>query len=426
MKFKLLTLSLALTLLISISTLYGALKPRWTPPKPVSVTVSANDYRDCITVKFIQGSDIRMRNDNLTSLNGYDLKPFEDVISRFRVLSITRLFSRPERMLDDERESGQLKSGKELADLNNYYRVIIDKSENPKLFIEALLRLTIVETAYAVPVPSVAEDIAPETADFTDLQGHLYDAPDGINAPAAWECEGGRGEGVKIIDIEGGWTFDHEDFKEPFFVEMDNPLWVNHGDAVIGIMIGGHNGYGIDGICPEAESGGYSMTGIYPDDGWPNLADVINETAAALDAGDIFLIELHCQFNIYMSPMETWQENFDAIETASANGIICCEAGGNGNSDLDAEVYEGRYDPENRHSGAILVGAGNPPSGNFGEDRSRCDFQIMVSVLTCKDGGERSKPLDMVIFFIQIMISASGTQDILVVHQVLHPSLLDQ
>ena len=374
MNVKLLSLCLILTLLTAISTGYCALRPRWTPPKPVSVSVTDNDFRDCITVKFVEGSGVRMRDETLTSLNGYNLKPFYAVISRFKVISISRLFSRPEQVLNDERERGQRRSGKELADLNNYYRIIIDKAEAPEPFIEALLSLIIVETAYAVPIPTVAEDIDPETPDYTEGQGYLYEAPEGINAPAAWEFEGGRGEGVKIIDIEGGWTFDHEDFREPFFVEMDNPLWVNHGDAVIGVMISGHNGYGMDGICPEAEIGGYSMTGCYPDNGWPNVADIINETAAALDEGDIYLIELHCQFNIYMSPMETWQENFDAIETASANGIICCEAGGNGNSNLDAEVYEGRYDPENRHSGAILVGAGNPPSGNFGEDRSRCEF----------------------------------------------------
>ena len=355
---------------------YSALKPRWIPLKPVSTTVDSSVYKDCITVKFIENSRVRLRNSELISESGYSLDKFQRIVSSFKILSIERLFSRPEIELEKEKLRGQERSGKELADLNNYYRLILSKKENSSEFINSLNALDIIEIAYAEPVVELPEDIEPETDDFTELQGYLYDAPEGINAPAAWEHEGGRGEDVKIIDIEGGWNFDHEDFKEPFYSNLDDvdPLWENHGDAVIGIMIGQHNGYGIDGICPEAEIGGHSMVYLYPDDGFPNVAEAINATAAELDEGDIYLIELHAQFDRFMSPMETWQANYDVIETSTANGVICAEAGGNGNSDLDAEVYEGRFDPENRHSGAILVGAGNPPEGNWGVDRSRASF----------------------------------------------------
>lgn len=364
-----------LLLTICISSANSTLIPRWTPPKPTNVSYidPAHFNRDCITIKFVQDSRIRLRKNGLVSLNGWNLSQFEDVISQSKVLSIQRLFSRPEETLDRERQRGQDRSGKELADLNLYYRVILDSVQVPERFIEELLKLSIIEVAHANPIPFPAEDIDPETDDFTDGQGYLYDAPEGIDAPAAWEIEGGMGEGIKIIDIEGAWTFDHEDLKEEFFIEGgEEGMFVSHGDAVIGIMIGQHNDYGIDGICPDAEIGGRS---VYPlGNEWPNVSDAINEVADQLDEGDLYLIELHNAFGGRMSPMETWQENFDAIETTSANGLICMEAGGNGNSDLDAEMYEGRFDPENRHSGAILVGAGAPPSGNYGPDRSRLDF----------------------------------------------------
>ena len=104
-----------------------------------------------------------------------------------------------------ERERGQALSGRELADLNNYYRIVLDSAENPGTFIDALNGLDIVEIAFPVPKCYPPEDIAPETPDFTDRQGYLYEAPEGVDAPAAWEHEGGRGATVKIIDIEGGW-----------------------------------------------------------------------------------------------------------------------------------------------------------------------------------------------------------------------------
>ncbi|MBT3231549.1 MAG: S8 family serine peptidase [Calditrichaeota bacterium] len=358
-------------ILIAVSlNAFAALKPRWTPPKPKHTTIGSTDQRECITVKFIEGSQVRLRDGHLISLIGTDLTDFKSIIARSKVKNISRLFTRPEHLLEAERQSGQERSGKQLADLNLYYRIIIDPTEPAEEFIDALNSLNIIEGAHANPSPVPAEDIPPDTPEYHDEQGYLYEAPEGVNAPAVWEIEGGRGEDIKIIDIEGGWHFGHEDLKEEFFLELEQENWADHGDAVIGIMVGQHNEYGINGICPEAQIGGYSIVTV-----WPNVANAFNETAAALDEGDVFLIELHNTFGGRLSPMETWQENFDAIETASANGVICVEAAGNGNSNLDDDGrYEGRFDPENRHSGAILVGAGAPPSGNFGPDRCRLDF----------------------------------------------------
>ncbi len=363
-----------LMILSSLSPAYAGLKPRWTPSKPVHTEIGANDYARCITVKFVEGSQVRLRADKLVSLTGYNLDEFYTIIHQTQIGKLTRLFSRPEASLESEKLEGQKLSGKQLADLNNYYRIILDEKQDAEAFIDALNGLDIVEIAFPVPKPSVAEDIPPDTPDFSQRQGYLYEAPGGIDAPAAWQIEGGTGANVKIIDIEGAWHFDHEDFKEAFYADIEEDYWPDHGDAVIGIMIAQHNGYGIDGICPDAEIGGQTIGDVYPDNGWPNVADIINTVVDLLDPGDLYLIELHAEFSGDLSPMETWQDNFDAIETASANGIICMEAAGNGSSNLDANQYDGRFDPDNRHSGAILVGAGAPPSGNYGPDRSRLDF----------------------------------------------------
>jgi len=354
-----------------LSSVKAALKPRWIPSKPEKVTYidPVHFNRDCITIKFVEGSRVRLRDGKLVSLNGYDLSRFHKILSEYRIRSLVQQFSRSEQTLDSERETGIKRSGKSLADLNNYYRVILDSTEAPETFIKSLLNIKIIENAHANPIATLPEDIPPETPDFTDQQGYLYEAPGGIDAAEAWKYQGGTGENVKIIDIERGWTFDHEDLKEPFF-ENGNIGGSPHGDAVVGIMSSQHNGYGTDGICPDAEIGGYTVSGGE----YQNVANDINNTAAELDEGDLFLIELHNEYRGVLSPMETWQVIFDAIEQVTANGIICLEAGGNGGANLDGERYGGRFDPDNRHSGAILVGAGVPPVGDWGPDRCRCDF----------------------------------------------------
>ena len=168
-------------LIFPLYATHAGLKARWTPPKPEHAYVGPNDFRECVTVKFIEGSVVRLRNDKLVSLAGEDLSEFHAAIQQFKIRSLERLFPRAENLLEAERRLGQERSGKELADLNNYYRVILDPRANTEAFIDALNALPVIETAYAVPRPFVAEDIPPETPDLSDGQGYLYEAPGGCS-----------------------------------------------------------------------------------------------------------------------------------------------------------------------------------------------------------------------------------------------------
>ena len=124
------------------------------------------------------------------------------------------------------------------------------------------------------------------------------------------------------------------------------------------------NGYGVTGISHAAEIG---VVGVGSN--FPNAADVYNLATAALDPGDIFLIEMHMPGPRYQGqgqfgylPMEWNQANFDAIQHATAQGVIVVEAAGNGSQNLDDPLYEGRFDRNVRDSGAIMAGAGKPYS----------------------------------------------------------------
>src|SRR3546814_1776606 len=103
---------------------------------------------------------------------------------------------------------------------------------------------------------SLEADAPPVTANFTARQGYLNAAPGGIDALYAATVPGGRGAGIGIIDIEGAWRFAHEDLHQnQGGVVGGTPTtdigWRNHGTAVIGVLGGDRNRFGVTGIRSE-------------------------------------------------------------------------------------------------------------------------------------------------------------------------------
>jgi hypothetical protein len=264
--------------------------------------------------------------------------------------------------------------------------------------------------------PAVESPLAPPFAkppaataaipDYTAQQGYLDAAPAGVGArSSAWLLAGGKGANVQFIDIEGGWTLDHVDLRGvgngliggQAFVD---PAWTNHGTAVLGEVRGIDNGFGVTGIAPEATFGVISHQGL-------GSAGAIDLAASSLALGDIMLLEMHRpgpRFGFqsrddqqgYIA-VEWWADDFLAIRRAFLRGVIVVEAAGNGSQDLDDPFYD-TPDPSfpdtwrnpfrgAADSGAILVGAGAPPSGQFGPDRSRLDFSNFGSRIDCQGWG---------------------------------------
>ena len=296
----------------------------------------------------------------------------------------------------------------DLPPLDNYFSVEVAPERMEQLAKE-LRALDTVSCAYVKPPASPAIYLPPQdepqappeheglpTASFVARQTYLDAAPGGIDARHAWTRAGGKGQGVRIIDIEGAWRFTHEDLLANQGGMISGTAsadirWRDHGTAVVGVFGGDENAFGVTGISPQANTRAISIFG--PGSG---SAIAIRRAADALSAGDIILIELHrpgpgasgAGQDGFIA-IEWWPDDFAAIVYARSRGVIVVEAAGNGARNLDLAIYNAAapgfpatwrnpFNLANPQSGAIVVGAGAPPPGthgrNHGPDRSRLDF----------------------------------------------------
>lgn len=244
-----------------------------------------------------------------------------------------------------------------------------------------------------------ADEPPPTTPNFTARQQYLDAAPGGIDAGFAWSKAGGEGTGINVIDIEGSWNFEHEDLAErPASLEGSAPdvvRWRNRGTAVLGVLGGDRNAFGVTGVCPLANT---RVISVVVNNLVMKTFEGIDRATELLEAGDIMLIAVSHFGPLIFSedhnelgyiPVEWFPKEFAAIREASDKGVIVVEMAGNGAANLDDALYETRrpsfptdwknpFRRENRDSGAIIVGAGAPPPGTHGRDhgpdRSRLEF----------------------------------------------------
>ncbi|HLG17467.1 MAG TPA: S8 family serine peptidase [Blastocatellia bacterium] len=215
--------------------------------------------------------------------------------------------------------------------------------------------------------------------DLEQLQGYLDPAPLGMDVRYAWTLPGGRGENVRIVDIEFNWNRKHNDLAaaaaDPvILVRGSDPFPefnVDHGTAVLGELFAADDGIGVTGIAHRAKLG---VINPISDGGSPNVADAINRALAVLERGDVILLEQQSitgpRFNPAtgrgLAPVEWDPGVYDAIRTATSRGIVVVEPSANGFENLDHKAYNGAFDRAERDSGAIMVGAGMPPEGVYG------------------------------------------------------------
>jgi hypothetical protein len=344
-----------------------------------------------IVVKFHEGTGVRLRGDVLEveqaqsselKARGLDVAAVKDALPRISAelrgkgASLKPFVKLPRAKLAKLKQDGERRGGRRLADLSLYYKAQITTQTPAEIteLLETLNAQDTVEIAYVQPKPepmlapeaaSVEPAAVSSTPDFTSLQGYTEANSNGIGVPAARALPGGRGEYVRIIDVETRWTEDHEDLPAPFFyLESNIAGSESHGTSVAGVMVGLENGYGVTGIAPLAGIGYASHSaGV-------GVEGAMEASIAQLGPGDVLLLEMHfpgppsvsCTCNqgqCNYVPTEYFSAEFDLIQTATANGIVVVEAAGNGSVNLDDPTYGGRFDRTVRDSGAIMVGAGS-------------------------------------------------------------------
>ena len=340
---------------------------------------------ESVVIKFHEGTHVRLRGRSLAALArnarenaklaGHGLTPgqLENDLHAVQKLirDLDRLFTISEDDLAAWRASGEERSGRELADLDLYYQVQVPAGTTQadvNALVDALNAIPSIEVAYAQSPPRLAVDISPPTPNFQSQQGYLNAAPSGINALYAWNIPGGRGAGTKIVDVEKAWVTTHEDLPAMFYtngLQTTDPVWRNHGTAVMGVMVAGNNGYGVTGIAHEAQIG-------YASANSQSIANAISNASMAAGVSGLVLIEMQLNGPTTEAtdcgcsddppndscddiPVEYEPANFDAIAAATANGRIVVEAAGNGATNLDDPDYNGRFNRMVRDSGAILV-----------------------------------------------------------------------
>ena len=360
-----------------------SLAPRPVLSKPAFTKIDNSAQIALVVVKMNEEAKIALNGGRFVSAAGFDTGRLNSIIATKSSGEISQLIPAPKDKLTSRRFILEQRSRQKLADFSAYFTIAVFSPGEAQSLVNQLNELPEVEIAYPRPISEPAVDIAPPTPVYVDSQVYLAPAPAGIDAFYGQSVAGGDGSGVRIVDIEGSWKLDHEDLELPPEAVLggDPDLsidWRNHGSAVIGMLKAQDNGYGITGIVPGVQIGLVSHNGQSSD------AGAILNAVDSLEAGDIILIEIQTpgpRYNFQIRtdqagyvPIEYFQAEFDAMQYAWAKGIIVVEAAANGAENLSDIIYESRFDTTFRNSHAIIVGAGAPPSGNYGTDRKVLDF----------------------------------------------------
>ncbi len=315
----------------------------------------------------------------------------EPLADEFRALCGHRVHQLSSEQIDGFRDIAEVKLGHSLPDPNLAYYF-----ECPApLAIEALLK-RLNASPWVHSAHRISEPLPPPLPpDFTHLQTYFGPAP-GLDLDDLSAFPGSRGAGVEVADLEYGWTPGHLDYALTIVGTPSNPFDNFHGEAVVGLIAAGDNGFGVTGIAPLASV--YGVPTISPSGVW-SIPSAITTAMSLMEPGGIILIEQQVDGPNYsgsaqlgLVPVEWYFSIYQAIQLATANGYIVVEPAGNGSEDLDQPEYMVGHAPfaPGNDSGAIVVGAGSSTTGlplGFTNRGSRVDVQAWgYGVATCGYG----------------------------------------
>lgn len=319
-------------------------------------------FRDYLELPYIDGvEDFILKN---------RIGPWEKLAKEFPGITLKRLFTavNPEQIHSLVEKARKLDPEYRPHNLLTYFVLEIPPGVAPETFIKTLMSWESVQTAYFDP-PGEDPQVNPNDDPRFANQGYLDQAPDGIDAEFAWPrgggvgFAGGDGAGIRVIDLERGWTLNHEDLTAHGASLLHGSIRDAsraHGTSVLGEICAVDNALGDIGIAPNIAS--INVVSYWNS----NIPDAILAAIVNLTFGDILLLEVQINVTIgttnwNLMPIEVLEANFDAIRLATALGIVVTEAAGNGGTDLDtfADAAGNAVLDRNaggfRDSGAIMV-----------------------------------------------------------------------
>lgn len=328
--------------------------------------------RPRVVIRFREGVRLADRPDLEDQIERTGIGPWKKLTGEFHGLKLSPVFTRSNgsTLQDLTRRAIEMDPTYKPADFNAFYYVDAPPETDLVALVKALLHWNSVQTAYidqAGPDPLVNAADDPRSVN----QGYLDPSPDGIDAEYAWTFVGGDGAGQRFIDLEQGWTLNHEDITVHGATLLHGTLLDSsrgHGTSVLGEVCAVDNAIGCVGIVPNIASVDVvSFNGS-------TRPNAILAAITSLTFGDVLLLEAQVWLNgtFLLGPIEAYDAEYEAIRLATALGIIVVEAGGNGTNNgstppLDMDTYttlagqailnRDAANPDFRDSGAIIVTA---------------------------------------------------------------------
>jgi hypothetical protein len=374
---------------VQIMAMISGKKPQ--PPQPSIPTLSRR-----VVVKFQPTVQLPYSEEAATRLDGPASVRWRNLQSEHSGITLVPYFS----TLDEgtlRRLAERTPRVKSLAMPNvftQYYAVRVQPGTDPEAVARAIAGWPDVQIAYVEGGP-VPPPVDPGNDPRSSDEGYLNAAPQGLNARYGWDFTDGRGIG--FVDLERGWTLNHEDLAAAgvSVISGVNQDFPGHGTAVLGEVLAVDNSIGCIGLAPNVHARVVSQWRTASD---YNTAEAILSAASVMTAGDVLQLEAQTVYPGYTNvPVEVEQATFDAIRFAVSQGIIVVEAGGNGSNDLDSfrdtngKNILNRASADFQDSGAILVGAASSAAPHsrldFSNYGSRIDcFAWGQNITTCGDG----------------------------------------
>lgn len=339
-------------------------------------------FADWVSVPYVDGAE-------KTIGSRYGFGPWRNLVADHGRLTLHRLYTslppdRIQKMLDEaaQRDETYVK-----PHLFTWFTVDCPDNMKAEELAKLLLTWDIVEKAFP-DAPAIDPAVNPGNDVRFPNQGYLTPAPNGIDAQFAWTLTGGDGAGQRLVDLEQGWTLNHEDLAAHgatllfgTLVDTSRP----HGTSVLGEICAVDNAVGCVGIVPNIAS----VNTVSHSGSLANIPNAMLAALATLEFGNVILIEVQTTAGPFGAPVEIRDDTFVAIRLATALGIIVVEAGGNGSNNLDTFTNGAGLQILNpasadfRDSGAIIVGAASSTVPH-----TRMSFSSFGARINCYGWGE--------------------------------------